>query len=147
MRKSANRSKPKKARAKAKAPARAKAKTKKKATIKLVAKPPPKPTGGVTSGGNPRPRAKSKAAIQAQLAEAYQIVFSSPLGALVKADLLTWCNVYNPVTETDPISVGVRMGERNVGLRIAQMMGLRAEHFNADAWAAATSTDEMMGAI
>lgn len=99
----------------------------------------------------PRPKPpvqtrRTKAQVEMIIADAYKVVFTSAAGEIVKADIMQWCNVYNPVTETDPINLGMRMGERNVALRIAQMLGLRPEHFPVEAWKAADEINAMAGA-
>lgn len=119
-----------------------KAKAKPSVTFKREV-PPPRPVGGVTSA-NAKPKPRTKAQVEAMIADAYRAVFTSPLGEVVKADLMQWCNVFNPIAEADPINLGIRIGERNVALRIAQMMGLRPEHFPAEAWATADQINSMM---
>jgi hypothetical protein len=118
----------------------------KKPAPKLKRPPPPRETISV-----PRPRAtarqrRTKSQVQQIVADAYKAVFTSPLGEIVKADLMQWCNVFNPIAEADPINLGIRIGERNVALRIAQMMGLRPEHFPDEAWKVADEINAMAGA-
>jgi len=127
---------------KRKAKAKAIAPAFKRASAPAVEAPPPRPRGGVTSG--PKPTQRTKVQAERAIAEAYQIVFDSPLGRVVMADLMQWCNVYNPIAEADPINLGIRIGERNVALRIAQMKGLRPEHFPTEAWATADQINSMM---
>jgi hypothetical protein len=130
--------------------AKPKAKAKAKPTTKFVRttgranwEAPSPPRGGVSVGGNKSSR-RTKAQAERIIAEAYQMVFSTPQGAVVLADLMQWCNVYNPVSEADPINLGIRIGERNVALRIAQMKGLRPEHFPTEAWATADTLNSIM---
>lgn len=99
---------------------------------------------GVISTGTSAPRKRTKAEAELAVAEAYKLLFSSPHGQIVKADLMQWCNVFSPISEADPINLGIRIGERNVALRITQMMGLQPADFPAEAWATAGQLNNMM---
>lgn len=119
-------------------------KPRKAATPSFVRRPPPV-ADPVTRPPLPRaaPR-KTKRQRDLELAEAYRITFQSPFGEKVLADLMLHCGVYNPIDDRDPITVGMRMGERNVAMHIAKMRGLRPEHFPDEAWRVAGIADEMM---
>ena len=92
----------------------------------------------------PAPKRRGTADIQRELSEAYKMVFNSLFGQRVKADIFTYCNVYHPIEGNDLYQIGKREGERNVALRIAQMLGLRPEHFETDAWDTSGTIDNMM---
>lgn len=112
---------------------------------RLVAKPlppPERPIGGVSVGGRAAPRAKAKSQIMRELSEAYRVTFSTAFGKLVKADLMQFCGIYSEIAETDPVAIGKRLGERNMALRIVQMVGLRPEHFEAAAWGDSALLDQ-----
>ncbi len=64
----------------------------------------------------------------------YHDVFSTPQGQRVLADLMAFCHAWQPFVinqdqVTDPISIGIYEGERNVGCRIATYMGYNPVDF------------------
>jgi hypothetical protein len=132
--------------------AKAKAKTKRKAKLpqfNKAAAPPrvfeaPAMPRGVTSSPAARVARPSATQVKLKIAEAYQLIFNTPLGKLVLADLMTEGGVLDPILETDPVSVGKRIGARDMSLHVTKMMGLRPEHFPAMAWAASDQMATIM---
>lgn len=57
---------------------------------------------------------------------------------------MTWCNVYTASDASDPITMAREQGERNVALRIVQMIGLKAADAPVDAWEDADILDRMI---
>jgi hypothetical protein len=88
---------------------------------------------------------KTRADIERELSGAYQSVFSSPQGEIVKADLMLCGNVYHEISGSDLFSLGVKEGERRIALRIAKYLGLRPEHFATEAWAMTDSINALAG--
>lgn len=60
------------------------------------------------------------------------------------ADLMVWCNVYSPIETNDPIELARLNGERNVVMRIAQLMGTKPGDFLANAQDDTDILDRMM---
>jgi hypothetical protein len=47
---------------------------------------------------------------------------------------MTWCGVYQVSEATDALTMAREQGEKNVALRIVQLIGLRPEDAPANAW-------------
>jgi len=90
---------------------------------------------------------RTRADVDRSLADDYRAVFSSPQGERVKADLMLCGNVYHEIQGDSLFALGIKEGERRVALRIAKYLGLRPEHFPAEAWAAAEVADNMMAGV
>lgn len=63
------------------------------------------------------------------MAESWKGFYQSEGGRVAIAELMVWCNVYTPVMTNDPIELARYQGERNVALRIAQLIGHKPEVF------------------
>lgn len=61
--------------------------------------------------------------------EAWRAFYATPEGRTALAELAVWCNAYSPIESSDPIEIARLTGERNVYLRIAQLMGLKPGEF------------------
>lgn len=67
------------------------------------------------------------------MAESWKGFYQSEGGRVAIAELMVWCNAYTPLTTNDPIELARFQGERNVALRIAQLIGHKPELFPAQA--------------
>lgn len=76
-----------------------------------------------------RPRRNNEQA----LAGAWQAVWHSPEGRLAISELLVATNVYGEVISNDPTMLAIAIGERNMGARIARLIGLKAEDYPTQA--------------
>lgn len=63
------------------------------------------------------------------IADSYKRCFADPDGKRVLADLMMVCGVYDQVSESDPVKLGMIQGARNVALHIAAQMNFRAADF------------------
>lgn len=59
---------------------------------------------------------------------------------------MTWCGVYQVSDASDPITIAREQGEKNVALRIVQLIGLKPENAPVDAWEDADILDRMLRA-
>jgi hypothetical protein len=133
-----------KPKAKAKSKAKAAPKFNRAAARRPEAEPAPaRPTGGISVGGK-APKRLTREQVQLNIAQVYQLKLSDELGKVMLADLMTESGMLDPITETDPVSVGKRIGRREMALHITKMMGLRPEHFPAMAWAASDQMATLM---
>lgn len=110
----------------------------------------PAPAAPIRFAGSvpvPRPAAPRRTRKQHKLAtaEAYRITRQSPSGETVIADLMLWCGAFNPIESDDPIKIARAVGRRDVAMHIAQMLGLRDEHFPDEAWKTSALADQLMG--
>ena len=80
-----------------------------------------------------RPRRNPEAA----LSQAWKAVWESTEGRLAISELLVATNVYSEIQATDPVQLAIAVGERNMGARVARLIGLKAENYAVDATAAA----------
>lgn len=97
----------------------------------------------------PRPastRRKTKKQQQLEIAEAYRAIRQSAVGQLVITDLMMFCGAYSQIDTNDPIALAKSAERRNMACHIAQMLGLRDEHFPDEAWATTDRANELMGA-
>lgn len=80
-------------------------------------------------------RAPTKRTLMARMAQHYRDTFETDSGRHVLADLMTFCNAYNPIEARDPSGridpylMAMREGERNMAMRIAQMLAYRPDQF------------------
>ncbi len=65
----------------------------------------------------------------AQLAEDWQWLANTAQGRRVIADLMTWANIYSHIEESEPVKLALRVGEQNVGKRVAYYLGYKPEQF------------------
>jgi hypothetical protein len=65
----------------------------------------------------------------AQLAEDWQWLASTAQGRRIIAHIMVWGNVYNPITDHDPIKMAMQVGENNFAKEIAFFLGYRADKF------------------
>lgn len=91
-----------------------------------------------------QPKKPTRAKTQAAIADTWKAFYGSPEGRAAIADLMVWCNVYTPIEESDPIVIARATGERNVALRIAQLIGLQPAAFPSNAWEDADILDRML---
>jgi hypothetical protein len=61
--------------------------------------------------------------------EAWKAFYATPHGKTALAALFAEFHVYAPIATLDPIELATRNGERNVALRIAQLVALKPEQF------------------
>jgi hypothetical protein len=61
--------------------------------------------------------------------EAWKAFYATPHGKTALAALFAEFHVYAPVNSRDPIEIAIATGERNVALRIAQLVALKPEQF------------------
>lgn len=97
----------------------------------------------------PRPaptRRKTKKQQQLEIAEAYRAIRQSAVGQLVITDLMMFCGAYSQIDTNDPIALAKSAERRNMACHIAQMLGLRDEHFPDEAWATTDRANELTGA-
>lgn len=87
-------------------------------------------------------RRRSKAEIA--LASHWQAVWQTTSGRLAIAELLVATNVYSEIQATDPVQLALAVGERNVGARIARLIGLKPESYVQDAHEAVDLLDKFM---
>jgi hypothetical protein len=66
---------------------------------------------------------------QARIAEAWKAIANTSDGQLVIADLMVWCNAYQPIESNDPIEMARHVGENNVVKRVAGFLGYKPETF------------------
>jgi hypothetical protein len=66
---------------------------------------------------------------KASVAASFRQWFETPEGRIAINALMTRCGVYTPVMVGDPTSMAVQVGERNIGAWVAEMCGLKAEHY------------------
>ncbi len=91
----------------------------------------------VKRNGKGRTKRKSQSQFQADMANLYREAWESHSGRAVLSDLLQHCGVATLIDDTDPTRMAIRVGERNMALRIVQMLGWQPEEFPAAAWATA----------
>lgn len=91
-------------------------------------------------------RRKSKKEQQLQIAEAYRVINASHHGRMVFTDLMMMCGAYSAIESNDPIALAKAMERKNMACHIAQMLGLRDEHFPDEAWKTADHANELIGA-
>ena len=120
-----------------------------KPSPQFVAKrpPPPERQGAaieLPAAMSRRPR-RTKAQAEQELSSDYRVVFGSPQGERVKADLMMRANVYHEISGKDLFELGVKEGERRFALHLVKMMGLKSEHFITGAWQTADTINQMMG--
>lgn len=89
------------------------------------------------------PQQRHKA--QVRVAEAWKRFHSSDDGREAIAELMVWCNLYQPCISNDVIELAREQGERNVALRIVQMIGLKPAEAPVDAWEDSEILDRMIG--
>jgi hypothetical protein len=70
---------------------------------------------------------------QKKLAAAWRSIWDSPEGRLAIGELLLSLHVYSEIQATDPMTIGIAVGERNVAARIARHIGLRPDTYPTDA--------------
>lgn len=73
------------------------------------------------------------------LAQAWKDFYATPQGRTAIAALFAEFHVYSPIVATDAIKLATMNGQRNVALRIAQLLALQPEQF------AETVTEDMNG--
>ena len=76
--------------------------------------------------------------------DAWRAFKDRPEGHVALSELFVWCNVYSPIETNDPIEMARMVGERNVALRIAQLMGTKASDFVQHAQDDTDILDRMM---
>jgi hypothetical protein len=59
---------------------------------------------------------------------------------------MTWCGVYQVSEASDAITMAREQGEKNVALRIVQLIGLKPEDAPVEAWEDADILDRMLRA-
>lgn len=64
-----------------------------------------------------------------QLAEDFQWLATTQQGRRIRAWLFGYCQVFQEINETDPIALGMQIGENNLAKRIARYMSLDPEVF------------------
>lgn len=64
-----------------------------------------------------------------RLAKDYRVVFATPEGERVLADLLRACHVLEPVFSGDALEMAHREGMRNVALRIVSFLHYAPDDF------------------
>jgi hypothetical protein len=89
-----------------------------------------------------RPNPRSKAL--AISGEAWRAFAQTPDGSVALAELMVWCNVYSPIETSDPIELARLNGERNVAMRIVQLMGSKPGDFLQTAQDDTDILDRMM---
>lgn len=115
----------------------------------IVRKPAPPADASSPIIFPPRPattRRKTKKQQQLEIAEAYRAIRQSAVGQLVITDLMMFCGAYSQIDTNDPIALAKSAERRNMACHIAQMLGLRDEHFPDEAWATTDRANELMGA-
>ena len=73
----------------------------------------------------------------AALAQAWKDFYATPQGQAAIGALFAEFHVYDPIVSYDPVQLAMMNGQRNVALRIAQLLALRPERF------AETATEDM----
>jgi hypothetical protein len=63
------------------------------------------------------------------LSAAWKSFYGTPEGRTAIAHLFSEFHVYSPIQGRDPIEIATANGERNVALRIAQLLALKPERF------------------
>lgn len=74
-----------------------------------------------------------RANAEAALSQAWKTVWSTPEGKLAISELLVATNVYSEIRTSDPVMLALAVGERNMGARLARMIGLKPENYAVDA--------------
>jgi hypothetical protein len=67
------------------------------------------------------------------VSDAWKQFYQTPDGRIAIAQLLLASGVYVPIETSDPLEMARLNGERNVALRIVQMIGLKPEEFPTQA--------------
>jgi hypothetical protein len=86
---------------------------------------------------------KTPTKVKQELSTVWKDFYHGP-GRAAIAELMVWCNVYSSIETNDPIELAKAEGERAVALRIAQLIGLRPEHFPTQSWDDADTLDRML---
>lgn len=89
----------------------------------------------------------SRRRADAAIADAWKGFYATPEGRAAIAELMVWCNLYQPCVSNDVMEMAREQGERNVALRIVQMIGLKPAEAPVDAWEDADILDRMIGNI
>ena len=82
---------------------------------------------------------------QNAVADAWKAFYNTPGGRQAIAELMVWCNLYQPCISNDVMEMAREQGERNVALRIVQMIGLKPAEAPVDAWEDSEILDRMIG--
>lgn len=116
------------------------------ATMKAKALRAPPKLDDVTSRARTRAPAKvvrkPTASFNIELANNYREAWDTAAGRAVMADLLVFAGVGTLIDARDPVALAMQAGERNVGLRIVQMLGLHDADIPAATW---TASDHING--
>lgn len=70
-----------------------------------------------------------KAKIETAAGAAWKSFYGTTEGRVALAELAVWCNAYTPIETNDPYEAQRLIGERNVYLRIAALMGQKPGEF------------------
>jgi hypothetical protein len=68
-----------------------------------------------------------------KIARAWRDVWESPQGRVAISALLLDLNLFSPIEATDPVSVGIAVGQRNVAAKIARLIKMKPEQFPDEA--------------
>ena len=90
-------------------------------------------------------KAPQRLKAQTAVAEAWKGFYATPEGRVAIAELMVWCNLYQPCISNDVMEMAREQGERNVALRIVQMIGLKPAEAPVDAWEDSEILDRMIG--
>jgi hypothetical protein len=63
------------------------------------------------------------------LSEAWKAFYATPEGRMAIANLFAEFHIYSPIVARDAIEIATANGERNVALRIAQLLALKPQRF------------------
>ena len=92
-----------------------------------------------------KPKRPRKQRADLKCAEAWRS-FHAGEGRAALAALFTEFNLYHPEPSNDPHAVMRATGQRDVLLRITQLVGLRPEHFPETAWQDAGAIEQLFNA-
>lgn len=63
------------------------------------------------------------------LSAAWKSFYATPEGRMALAHLFAEFHIYSPIVGRDAVEIATANGERNVALRIAQLLALKPERF------------------
>lgn len=90
-----------------------------------------------------KPKRDRKSSADIKCAEAWRM-FNQGSGREAIAALFTEFNMYHREQTNDPYAILRAAGQRDVLLRIVQLIGLRPEHFVEQAWKDTDAVDYLM---